>query len=187
MAVFGLHQDAGPVGNQYSFVGSIAPIAQLAWQPYSSVLTVKVPQHSLMPPLVLGWGIAQTAMAACHNYSGLLATRFFLGLFEAGCLPLFGIITNQWYHRSERPIRVAAWYGMNGMATIIASALSYGLGHIPSHTLYANACAPRFPHGEDNPNSCVRSYDVQNLPICRPRVQFAMQGCQRHFRILETR
>jgi hypothetical protein len=62
-----------------------------------------------------------------------------------------------------------------------------GLGHIPSHTLYANACAPRFPHGEDNPNSGVRSYDVQNLPICRPRVQFAMQGCHRPFRILETR
>jgi MFS family permease len=94
VAVFGLHQDTGPVGNQYSFVGSIAPIAQLAWQPFSSVLIVKVPQRSLMPRLVLGWGIAQTAMAACHNYSGLLATRFFLALFEAGCLPLFGIITN---------------------------------------------------------------------------------------------
>jgi MFS family permease len=90
-----------------------------------------------MPCLVLGWGIAQASMAACHNYSDLLAARFFLGLFEAGCLPLFGVITNQWYRRSEQPIRIAAWYGMNGMATIIASALSYGLGHIPSHTLYA--------------------------------------------------
>lgn len=66
-----------------------------------------------------------------------MAARFFLGLFEAGCLPLFGVITNQWYRRSEQPIRIAAWYGMNGMATIVASALSYGLGHIPSTTLYA--------------------------------------------------
>ncbi len=90
-----------------------------------------------MPCLVLGWGIAQTAMAACHSYGGLLATRFLLGLFEAGCLPLFGVITSQWYRRAEQPIRVAAWYGTNGAATIAASALSYGLGHIKSDALKA--------------------------------------------------
>lgn len=89
-----------------------------------------------MPVLVLGWGIAQTAMAACHNYSGLLATRFFLGLFEGGCLPLFSVITNQWYRRAEQPIRVASWYGMNGIATIVAALLSYGLGHVQSDVLH---------------------------------------------------
>jgi MFS family permease len=134
-SIFGLQEDTGLKGNQYSLVGSIAPIAQLVWQPFSSILIVKVPHRILMPSLLLGWGIAQTAMAACHNYSGLLATRFFLGLFEAGCLPLFGVITNQWYRRAEQPIRVAAWYGTNGLATIVASALSYGLGRIPSETL----------------------------------------------------
>jgi len=74
-------------------------------------------------------------MAACHNYSSLLAARFFLGLFEAGCLPLFSVITSQWYRRAEQPIRVAAWYGTNGLASIDASALSYGLGSIQSSVL----------------------------------------------------
>ncbi|KAI0123979.1 major facilitator superfamily domain-containing protein [Xylariales sp. AK1849] len=134
-ALFGLQADTGLAGDQYSFLGSIAPIAQLAWQPFSSWLIVKVPHRILMPALVLGWGIAQTAMAACHNYRGLLATRFFLGLFEAGCLPLFSVITSQWYRRSEQPLRMAAWYGMNGAGTIVASALSYGLGHIHSEAL----------------------------------------------------
>jgi MFS family permease len=90
-----------------------------------------------MPVLVLGWGIAQASMAACHSYSGLLATRFLLGLFEGGCLPLFSIITNQWYRRAEQPIRVAAWYGTNGIATIVAAAVSYGLGHIKSEALHS--------------------------------------------------
>lgn len=88
-----------------------------------------------MPVLVLGWGIAQASMAACQNYSSLLAARFFLGLFEAGCLPLFSIITAQWYRRAEQPIRVAAWYSTNGAATIIGSALSFGLGHISHGSL----------------------------------------------------
>jgi MFS family permease len=134
-AVFSLQQDAGLTGSQYSLVGSIAPMAQLAWQPFSSWLIVKVPHRILVPTLVLGWGIAQASMAACHNYSGLMITRFFLGLFEAGCLPLFGVITSQWYRRQEQPMRVAAWYSMNGIANLSAAALAYGLGHVKSSVL----------------------------------------------------
>ncbi|RAL00006.1 putative MFS transporter [Aspergillus ibericus CBS 121593] len=131
-ATYGLEEDTHLTGNQYSLVGSMAPIAQLAWQPFSSWLIVTVPPRILMPTLVLGWGIAQTCMAACSNFGGLMATRFFLGLFEAGCLPLFSLLTSQWYRRAEQPIRVAAWYSTNGLATIIAAVLSFGLGHIKS-------------------------------------------------------
>lgn len=131
-ALFGLQTDTNLVGNQYSLVGSIAPIAQLAWQPFSSILIVKVPPRILMPAMLLGWGIAQACTPAAHNFGGLMACRFILGLFEAGCLPLFSVITSQWYRRSEQPLRVAAWYGTNGLATIVAAALSYGLGHIDS-------------------------------------------------------
>ncbi|RDW77496.1 MFS transporter-12 [Coleophoma cylindrospora] len=136
-SVFGLKKDTHLVGNQYSMVGSIAPIAQLAWQPFSSILIVKVPHRILMPCLVLGWGIAQTGMAACTSYSGLLASRFFLGLFEGGCIPLFSVITSNWYRRAEQPVRVAAWYGTNGLATIAAGLLSFGLGHIQSGKIHS--------------------------------------------------
>ncbi|KAI1305135.1 major facilitator superfamily domain-containing protein [Xylaria venustula] len=134
-ATFGLQESTGLTGSQYSLIGSIAPIAQLAWQPFSTVLIVRVPHRILMPSLILGWGIASAALAACHNFQTLLVTRFFLGLFEAGCLPLFSVITGQWYRRAEQPTRVAAWYGTNGLATIVAAALSYGLGHIQSPLL----------------------------------------------------
>lgn len=118
-------------------IGSIAPIAQLVWQPFSSILIVKVPHRILMPCLVLGWGIAQACMAACTSYSGLLAARFFLGLFEGGCIPLFSIITSNWYRRAEQPLRVAAWYGTNGLATMAAGLLSFGLGHIQSGVIHS--------------------------------------------------
>ncbi|TQS33971.1 hypothetical protein Golomagni_05667 [Golovinomyces magnicellulatus] len=134
-ATYGLKTDTKLTGNQYSLVGSMAAIARLAWQPFSSWLIVKVPHRILMPSLCLGWGIAQACMAASHTFGHLLATRFFLGLFEAGCLPLFSIITSQWYRRAEQPIRIAAWYGTNGAATMVAAALSYGLGHIKSDIL----------------------------------------------------
>lgn len=45
-------------------------------------------------------------------------------------MPLFSVITAQWYRRSEQPIRVCAWYSTNGVAQIIAAVLSFGLGKI---------------------------------------------------------
>lgn len=135
-ATFGLEADTGLTGNEYSLVGSIGPIAQLAWQPFSSFLIVKVPHKTLMPALCLGWGIVQACMAACYNFQSLMAARFFLGLFEAGCLPLFSVITSQWYLRSEQPLRIAAWYSSNGLATIVAAALSYGLSQIKTDAFF---------------------------------------------------
>lgn len=111
-------------------VSSISAIAQMVWLPFSSWLIVRVPHRILMPSLVFGWGVAQVCMAACHNYGGLLATRFLLGAFEAACLPLFSVITSQWYRRAEQPLRVAMWYGTNGLATMFAAAVSYGFGQI---------------------------------------------------------
>ena len=136
-AIFGLRTDTNLTGNQYSMVSSISAIAQLAWQPFSSYLIVRVPHRYLMCILCFGWGVAQVCMAAATNYSGLLAARFFLGLFEAGCLPLFSVITAQWYRRAEQPLRIACWYGTNGLASMFAAAMSYGLGQIKSNALHS--------------------------------------------------
>ncbi|AAW46348.1 hypothetical protein CNBK0880 [Cryptococcus deneoformans B-3501A] len=129
---FGLSEDTNLVNNQYSLLGSINAIVQLAWQPFSSYLIVKVPARYLMPAMVFGWGAAQACMAAAHNFGGLMASRAILGLFEAGCLPLFSLLTSQWYRRSEQPVRVAVWYSTNGLATIVAALLSFGLSHVDS-------------------------------------------------------
>lgn len=84
--IFGLRDDITLTGSEYSLVSSIAPIAQLAWQPFSSYLIVRVPHRILMPGMMLGWGAAGVGMAFANSFAGLLVARFFLGLFEAGCL-----------------------------------------------------------------------------------------------------
>jgi MFS family permease len=76
-------------------------------------------------------------MSASNSFGALFATRFLLGLFEAGCFPLFSIIVGHWYRRSEQPVRIAAFYSTNGFATIVAAALSYGLAQIQNPALAA--------------------------------------------------
>lgn len=129
-ALFGLPEDNKLTGREYSLVSSAAPIAQLAWQPFSSYLIVRVPHRILFPALVFFWGASQAGMAACNSFGSLFAARLLLGLFEAGCFPLFSILVGQWYRRAEHPMRIAAFYSTNGIATIVAAVLTYALAQV---------------------------------------------------------
>lgn len=76
--------------------------------------------------------------------------RFFLGAFEASIAPSMIIVTSMWWTRREQALRTNIWYSMNvsrpflspsntdiqGMAQILGSLLSYGLGHANSSVLY---------------------------------------------------
>jgi hypothetical protein len=55
-------------------------IAQLALQPLSAYLIVRLPVRALMPATVFCWGASLTGMAGARDYGGLVATRFLLGL-----------------------------------------------------------------------------------------------------------
>jgi uncharacterized membrane protein len=129
-SVFGLIDDTGLIGDQYSWLGSIVYLAQLVAQPAVAWLLVKLPIGKFSATMVLFWGATLSCMAAAHNFGGLLAARFFLGIFEASIAPAFVAITQMWWRRREQTVRVAAWYSMNGITNMFGSLITYGLGHI---------------------------------------------------------
>lgn len=51
-----------------------------------------------------------TTMGLVHNWSGLMAARFFLGLAEAGLFPGINYYLSCWYKRSEFGIRAAIFF-----------------------------------------------------------------------------
>lgn len=51
----------------------------------------------------IGWGGLAMAQAGAHNFSGLAATRFFLGFFEASFAPGCAFYLSFWY------TRVSSW------------------------------------------------------------------------------
>lgn len=128
--ILGFDTDLAFTGGRSYWVDSIVLFAQVAWLPVSSLLIVKFSPRTLLPAMILGYGIAQTCTAATQNFGGLMALRAMLGIFEAGCLPLFAIMIGTWYRRAEQPLRIAAWYGTTGLATVIAPLLAYGFGKI---------------------------------------------------------
>lgn len=68
--------------------------------------------------------------AACHNFSGIMAVRFFLGIAEATVAPAFAILIGTFYKRSEQPLRQCFWFVGNAFAGVIGGLASYGIAHI---------------------------------------------------------
>ncbi|OTB00631.1 hypothetical protein M426DRAFT_15316 [Hypoxylon sp. CI-4A] len=134
-SVFGLIEDTGLVGNQYSWLGSIVYIAQLAMQPLVSWFLVRLPIAKFISAMVFLWGVSLACMAAAHSFGGLLATRFFLGVFEASIGPSFVTITQMWWRRREQTVRTSYWYSMNGATNMFGSLITYALGHIPESAI----------------------------------------------------
>ncbi|KAJ8087519.1 hypothetical protein AAF712_006640 [Marasmius tenuissimus] len=129
-SVFGIVEETGLVGTQYSWLTSIVYLAQLVWQPISSYLLVRLPISKYLFVNVFMWGAVVACTAAAHEFKGLMATRFFLGLFEASVAPAFITITQMWWRRREQTVRLAMWMAMNGVTAMVGSLLSWGLGHI---------------------------------------------------------
>jgi sugar phosphate permease len=83
----GLQEDLNMTSNQYNNTLTIFFISYSVFEPLTQVLLKKFKPSIFIPVIMLGWGICMTCMGLVHNYSGLLATRWFLGLTEAGLFP----------------------------------------------------------------------------------------------------
>lgn len=55
-------------------------------------------------------------MGLVHDFSGLAAARFFLGMFEAGLFPGVNYYLSCWYKRSEFGIRAAVFFSAAALA-----------------------------------------------------------------------
>ncbi|KAJ6012181.1 hypothetical protein N7522_002536 [Penicillium canescens] len=136
VSIFGISEDAHLVGKQYSWLGSILYLAQLVMQPLVALILVKLPSGKVLASAIFLWGSALTIMAACTDFPSLLGLRFVLGSFESFIAPCCVAITQMWWRRSEQTLRTSYWSAMNGVTAVIGSLVTYGLGHVHSHTLY---------------------------------------------------
>jgi MFS family permease len=134
-SVFDLISAANLVGTEYSWLGSIVYFAQLIFQPLSVYALVRFPVNYWICFCFLGWGASCCIMAAFTSFPGLLVFRFILGAFEASIAPSMLIIVAMWWTRREQPLRNNIWYSANGIATILGSLMTWGLGHAAANTV----------------------------------------------------
>ncbi|KAI0130421.1 major facilitator superfamily domain-containing protein [Xylariales sp. AK1849] len=132
-SVTGLVQSTGLVGNQFNWVASIFFFGQLMFEFPTIRLMQMFPLAKYVSVNVTLWGIVLASLAACKNYAGLLACRFFLGVLEAAIIPAWVFFTSQWYTKEEQAFRVGIWFSVCGAAQIFGGFLAYGVAvHVGS-------------------------------------------------------
>jgi hypothetical protein len=70
----------------YEWLLTIFYISYIVFEPLGIMYKV-VPPHIWAAFCVMGWGVCGTLQSATFNWSGMMATRFFLGAFEACFAP----------------------------------------------------------------------------------------------------
>ncbi len=56
------------------------------------VLAQRYPVERVASGTVVLWGLTLILTVVCHNYQGVYAQRFFLGVLESGVSPMFMLI-----------------------------------------------------------------------------------------------
>ncbi|KAJ2500583.1 hypothetical protein GGH96_002626 [Coemansia sp. RSA 1972] len=93
----------------------------------------KVTPAVLVGVTMILWGVCSTVMAGTKSYSGLVAARFFMGVFEAGVGPAAPIILSFFYLRHELAWRTALFYGSSTFAGAFGGLIAYGVAKNLTH------------------------------------------------------
>ncbi|KAI0905023.1 putative allantoate permease [Ustulina deusta] len=84
----------------------------------SNVLMKRFTPRTWLSLCILGFGVVEIAQGFVKSYRGLLAARFFLGVFEAGIFPGSFYLISFWYKPEESQKRFAGYF----CSVILASA-----------------------------------------------------------------
>jgi MFS family permease len=98
-------------GTDYNVALMVFFVPYVLFEVPSNMILAKFKRPSYyMGMLVLCWGTVMTVMGLVQNLAGLCATRFFLGLFEAGFFPGAIYLVGQWYPPDRTQFRMALFY-----------------------------------------------------------------------------
>lgn len=124
-------------GTQYNLTLTIFFISYSLFEPVTNVLLKRLRPSVFIPIIMVLWGLVMTFMGFVHNYQGLLAARWFLGITEAGLFPGVAYYLSCWYRRSEFGIRMAIFFSAAAVSGsfggLLAAAITNmdGIGNKP--------------------------------------------------------
>ncbi|BDD55435.1 hypothetical protein MAP00_000956 [Monascus purpureus] len=112
----GLQEDTHMSDTQYNDTLTIFFISYSVFEPLTNVLLKRLRPSVFIPIIMTLWGLCMTFMGFVHNFSGLMAARWFLGLTEAGLFPGISYYLSCWYKRSEFGVRMAIFFSAAALA-----------------------------------------------------------------------
>ncbi|PCG90302.1 hypothetical protein PENOC_102770 [Penicillium occitanis (nom. inval.)] len=127
--LFGLQQDLDiQTGTKYNTALTIFFIPYIIFEIPSNILLKKLKPHVWLSFCMGMFGFVMVMQGLVQNWGGLMATRFFLGLFETGMFPGCFYLMSCWYTRGEAQKRFSFFFGSATLAGAFGGVLAYGIG-----------------------------------------------------------
>ncbi|KAJ5115498.1 hypothetical protein NUU61_001257 [Penicillium alfredii] len=124
------HGDLHFKPNQYNLLLSIFFVPFVVFAPPFSMLGKKFSPARALPVLMFSFGSFTLLSAAAHNFGGLFALRWFLGMSEAAFLPLVIYYLTTFYRRGELARRLAIFYAASNIANAFSGLIAFGVFQI---------------------------------------------------------
>ncbi|KAH8730182.1 major facilitator superfamily domain-containing protein [Phaeosphaeriaceae sp. PMI808] len=126
--VFGLSKELNLQGTMYNTALVIFFVPYILFEIPSNIILKKMKPRIWLSICMFGFGLVTMLQGFVTSYSGLLATRFFLGIFESGMFPGSFYLIGMWYRRSEAQKRYSFFFSSTTLAGAFGGLLASAIG-----------------------------------------------------------
>ncbi|POS79790.1 hypothetical protein DHEL01_v201822 [Diaporthe helianthi] len=125
---FNLVEDLRLGGTEYNTILVIFFVPYVFFEIPSNILLKKLSPRVWLSVCGIAFGLVTVFQGLTQNYSGILATRFFLGVFECGMFPGCFYLLGMWYKRSEAQKRFTFFFASTSLAGAFGGLLASAIG-----------------------------------------------------------
>ncbi|KAH7409638.1 major facilitator superfamily domain-containing protein [Cadophora sp. MPI-SDFR-AT-0126] len=122
-----IEEDLNLTPAQYSTCVSILFVGYILGGIPSNMLITRIRPSYYLGTVMAAWAVVSTLTGISQNFTGLLLTRFFLGITEAPYYPGALYLLSIFYTRREVATRMAILYTGNILATAFAGLIAIGI------------------------------------------------------------
>lgn len=123
-----LADETGTSSVRYNTALTIFFVPYIFFEIPANILLKKLRPHVWLSGCMFTFGLVSICQGLVQNYSGLLATRFFLGMMEAGMFPGCFFLIGLWYKRTEAQRRYSFFFSSTTLAGGFAGLLASAIG-----------------------------------------------------------
>ena len=125
-----LEKDLNLHGLQYNDCLAILFPFYIAAEIPSNIMMKRIRPSVWLAFIMFCWSVTMVGQGFVKSYSGLLATRTFLGVFEGGLFPGVNYYITQWYRREECGLRMALFFSAATLAGAFGGILARGIAEM---------------------------------------------------------
>lgn len=126
--VYGMATSLNLHGNQFNTALTVFFVPYIFFEILSNYCMKIVKPHLWLSACIFCFGIFTIGMGFVTNFSGLVACRFFLGVFESGSFPAIFYVLSNYYTRLESQRRFSTFFSVVCLAGACGGAIAYRIG-----------------------------------------------------------